>query len=192
MDDPLPSVEELQALALGHNPMIRAHLSRVAAQERTMALATKAVLPDFEVSVAYSRRANFGDFVDLMVSTPIPLFRGRKQDQAVLEEGAVLEEDEALHHAMVNDLNAEIESLVAALRRGREQLTLLRDGILPQASSSLEAATASYRVGRVDFLALLDSQVTLYRHELDYHRRLADFARDLSELERAVGTEVLR
>jgi outer membrane protein TolC len=191
-DDPIPSAEELQALALETNPMIRAHVNRVAAQERATTLAGKAVLPDFHVSVAYSRRADLGDFVDVMVSAPLPIFRGRRQDQAVLEEEALLAEDEALHHAMVNDLNAEIESLVAALRRTRAQMVLLSDGILPQASASLEAATASYRVGRVDFLTLLDAQVTLYQHELDYHRLLADFASDVAELERAVGTEVLR
>lgn len=191
-DDPIPTVQQLQTLALARNPMIRAHVSRIAAQERATTLAGKAVLPDFHISIAYSRRADLGDFVDLMVSAPLPIFRGRRQDQAVLEEEALQAEDEALHHAMVNDLNAEIESLVAALRRTRAQMVLLSDGILPQASASLEAATASYRVGRVDFLALLDAQVTLYQHELDYHRLLADFASDVAELERAVGTEVLR
>jgi outer membrane protein TolC len=44
----------------------------------------------------------------------------------------------------------------------------------------------------MDFLALLDAQVTLYRIELDYHRLLADFAGDNARLERAVGGEVLR
>jgi outer membrane protein TolC len=44
----------------------------------------------------------------------------------------------------------------------------------------------------VDFLTLLDAQVTLYKVELDHHRLLADFAADLAALERAVGTEVIR
>jgi hypothetical protein len=43
----------------------------------------------------------------------------------------------------------------------------------------------------VDFLTLLDAQVTLHRHELDHYRLLADFATTLASLERAVGTEVL-
>ncbi|MEX1256212.1 MAG: TolC family protein [Gemmatimonadota bacterium] len=191
-DPTIPSAADLQRLALEHNPMIQAHVQRVAAQEQAVSLARKAELPDFQVSIAYSRRPDFGDFVDLMVSAPLPLFAGRKQDQGVAEEAAVLAEEEARHHAMVNDLNAEIESLVAGLVRGREQILLLNEGILPQARASLPSATAAYRVGRVDFLTLLDAQVTLYQHELDYHRLLADFARDVARLERAVGTEVLR
>jgi outer membrane protein TolC len=64
---------------------------------------------------------------------------------------------------MVDELNAEIASLSAELRRARDQLVLLNDGILPQARTGLSSATVSYQVGRVDFLTLLDAQVTLYR-----------------------------
>lgn len=189
---PVPPAADLQDLALEHNPMIQAHVRRVAAQERSVALARVATLPDLSVSAGYSYRAGFGDFFNLMVSAPLPVFSGRKQDQAVVEQHASLAEHEALHHAMVHDVNAEISSLTAGLRRARDQLVLLQEGMLPQARTSLTSATASYRVGRVDFLALLDAQVTLYRHELDYHRLLADFAANLAELERVVGTEVLR
>lgn len=188
----IPTVAEVRRLALESNPAIQAHQQRVAALERAAALAGKAKLPDFNVSVGYSRRPRFGDFVDFMVAVPLPVFSDRKQDQGVVEHEASLAEHEARHHAMVDELNAEIESLVAGLRRARAQLVLLDDGILPQARTSLASATASYRVGEVDFLTLLDAQVTLYRHELDYHRLLADFAADLARLERAVGTEVLR
>lgn len=187
----IPTVAELQRLALEKNPMIQAHVQRVAAQERAVELARKAKLPDFNVSAAYSNRPHFPDFVNLMVSVPVPIFAGRKQDQAVLEQEAALSQHRAMHHAMVNQVNSEIASLAAELRRARDQIVLLNDGILPQARTSLASATASYQVGRVDFLTLLDSQVTLYRHELDYHKLLSDFATNLAALERAVGTEVL-
>jgi len=188
----LPSVEELQSIALSRNPMIQAHVSRVEAQAGALALAETAKLPDFSVSAGYSRRAGFADFFDVMVSAPIPIFSGRKQSQGVVEQGAVLAEHEARHHAMVDELNSEIAGLHSQLTRIRQQLVLLNDGILPQARTGLASATTSYQVGRVDFLTLLDAQATLYRQELDYERLLADFATDLAALERAVGTEVLR
>lgn len=191
-DDGLPSTAELQALALGQNPMIQAHVRRVAAQERALALARTATLPDFNITAGYSYRNGFADFFNVMVSAPLPVFAGRKQSQGVVEQAAVLDDHRARHHAMVNELNAEIASLAAELRRTRDQLVLLDDGILPQARAGLESSTSAYRVGRVDFLTLLDAQVTLYRHELDYHRLLTDFAENLAALERAVGTEVLR
>lgn len=188
----IPTVAELQRLALQHNPMIRAHAQRVAARDRALALAEKAKLPDFHLSVAYSRRPDFGDFVNFMVSVPVPVFAGRKQNQGVIEHAATLAQHQAMHDALVNQINGEIAALASGLERARAQLVLLNDGILPQARTTLASTTASYRVGRVDFLMLLDAQVTLYRHELDYHRLLADFAADLAALERAVGTEVLK
>jgi outer membrane protein TolC len=188
----LPSPQELQRLALDHNPMLQAHIRRVAAQEQALALADRAALPDLTVTAGYSYRAGFGDFFDVMVSAPLPILSGRKQDQAIVEQAATLGEHEARHAAMVNELNAELASLVAGLTRGRAQLMLLDDAILPQARAGLESATASYRVGRVDFLTLLDAQVSVFRHELDYYRLLADFATDMASLERAVGMEILR
>ena len=189
---PVLPAADLQRLALEHNPMIQAHVRRVAAQERAVSLAQTAKLPDLSVSAGYSHRGGLGDFFSVMVSAPVPIFSGRKQDQAVREESATLADQEARQHAMINDVNAQIASLSAGLQRARDQLVLLNEGILPQAQTSLSSATASYQVGRVDFLTLLDAQVTLYRHELDYHRLLADFAKNLAALERAVGTEVLR
>lgn len=190
--DPLPDLAELQRLAVEHNPGVQAHVRRVAAQRRSMELAEKAKLPDFDVSAGYSHRLGFGDFFNVSVSAPLPIFSGRKQDAAVAEKAAGVAEHEAVHHTMVNDLGAEIASLRAKLQRTRAQLVVLAGAVLPQARSSLAATTASVQVGRAGLRALMTSQVSLYRHDLDYHRLLSDFARDLAALERAVGTEVLR
>ncbi len=188
----VPSVAELQRLALEHNPMIQAHAQRLGARGRAVSLAEKATLPDLSVSAGYSHRAGFGDFFDVMVSAPIPLFSGRKQRKGVIEQAAVLGEHEARHAAMVDELNGEVASLAADLARARAQLALLDEAILPQTRTGLASAAASYQVGRSDFLTVLDAQASLYRHEVEYHRLLADFATNLAALERAVGTEVLR
>jgi len=186
------SVADLQQLALEHNPMIQAHRRRIEAQRRAVALAGKAKLPDVQVSAGYGYRAGAGDVLSFNVSVPVPIFAARKQDRHVDEAAATLAEYEAQYDGIVNELNAEIARFVADIERARSQLVLLRDGILPQARASLASATSAYRVGSVDFLTLLDAQVKLYRHELDHHRLLADFAMNVAALERAVGTEVLR
>ena len=54
----------------------------VAAQERAVALAETAKLPDLSLTAAYSYRLGLGDFFEFMVSAPLPIFAGRKQDQA--------------------------------------------------------------------------------------------------------------
>ncbi len=188
----LPSVVELQEAALAQSPVLRAHLLRITAEEQQLALARTATRPDVRVSANYSQRSGFADFFSLMVSAPIPVFAGRKQAQGVAQQAAVVQAQDARYTSMVDDLNARIASLHASLVAARDRLVLLDDGILPQANTALASASSSYQVGRVDFLTLLDAQVTLYRHELEYHRLLSDFAKDVATLELVTGTEVLR
>ena len=58
--------------------------------------------------------------------------------------------------------------------------------------SALASATTSYQVGKVEFLSVLDSQSALFTYETDYYRALSDFAKNLADLERIVGQDVLR
>lgn len=191
-DGPIPDLETLQRRADKENPMLKTHAARIQAQRAAVELAAKAALPDFDISVGYGQRGGREDMVTAMVSVPIPLFKGRKQDALATGERAELASLEAGHHAMINDVRARVAELHASLLRTRDQLALLRDGIPPQARASLESATAGYPVASVDFLTLIDNQATLFRHELDYWRLLAGFGQDLAELEQLVGGEVLR
>lgn len=191
-DSPLPSLETLQAAAVRQNPMLRALEARVEAQVARMELAQKEHLPDFDVSLSYGQRNGFSDMISAQVSIPIPLQRGRKQDQLVVETRSDLAALEAEHDDRVNTLRAEVARLHAELERDRAQLALYVKAILPQGRATLASATAGYQVGRADFLMLLDSQATLFNYETNYFRVLSDFAKTLAELERVVGEEIVR
>jgi outer membrane protein TolC len=190
-DSPLPSLPTLQAMGVENNAMLHEHEARIAAQDARTALAEKESKPDFDLSVQYGQRSGRPDMVSAVVSIPIPVQRGRKQDQdvaAARSEAAALE---AEHHAQVNDINARVAKLYANLERQRTQLALDVKAILPQGEAVLAATTASYQAGKTDLLALLDSQSTLFSYELSYARLLSDFAESLADLEQVVGREVL-
>ena len=191
-DTPLPTLSELLRAARDQSPAIQSHARRVAAEEEVLELARIAKRPDVSVSLSYAVRSGFADFLSLSVSAPIPIFAHRRQDPAVHEQVAVLAEHRARFGAVADEVELELASLLADVRRSLDQLTLLDEGILPQARTGLSAATAAYRVSDVDFSSVLDAQVTLFRQELEYHRLLADFATTLAALERTVGKEVLR
>ena len=189
---PVPPLDSLQALAIRASPMLEAHEARIAAQRARVALARKDALPDFDVSLQFSQRTGFSDMVSATVAIPIPLQKGRKQDQAVAEAEAELAADVAGHHAMVNDLRARVAEAVSDLERDRAQLALYVKAVLPQARSALEAATAGFQVGRTTFQTLLERQATLFNYETEYVRALTGFAGSLAALEQIVGQEVLR
>ena len=190
-DSPLPSLADVQARAVRNSPELRAHEAEIAAQTARLELAGRAHLPDFDVSVQYGQRADRTDMASVMVSVPIPIRRRARQDAGVAEARAELAAMEAGHHAMVDRLHAEVAERYTTLERERARLALFVASILPQGRAAVESATVSFRVGRADFTALLDSERTLYEYEITMHRALADFAKALADLERIVGAEVL-
>ena len=174
------------------SPELREREAMVAAQAARVELARKEYLPDFDLSVQYGQRPGRPDMVTALVSIPIPLQKGRKQDYLAAEASAQLAQLEAERGAKQNEIRAEVARLVAELERQRAQLAIYVRAVLPQSRASLASATASYQVGRVEFLTVLDDQATLFNYETEYFRVLTEFARTLAELERVVGKEILR
>lgn len=66
---------------------------------------------------------------------------------------------------------------------------MYKTGIIPQAEESLESSIAGYQNDKVDFLSLLDSELTLFQFRLDYHRFLADYHKAIADIEALTGTE---
>jgi outer membrane protein TolC len=99
---------------------------------------------------------------------------------------------EGEHHEMVNAIRADVARLVSDIERDRTSLALSVKAILPQSRAALTSATASYQVGKADFLTVLENQATVFNYETDYYRTLSDFASKVAELERVVGSEVLK
>jgi outer membrane protein, heavy metal efflux system len=190
-DSPFPPVEQLQERAIRDSPVLRAHELEIGAQAMRLDLAGKAHLPDFDVSLQYGQRVDRPDMLSVMVSAPVPLRKGSRQDPAVTEARAKLAALQAERDAMVNRLRADIAERYAELERTRAQLALFVKSIIPQGRAALESATAAFQVARADFLTLLENQMTLFDYETGYFRALVDFAKNLAELERIVGQEVL-
>ena len=190
-DSPLPPLAELQDMAVRESPALREQEAMIAAQATRAELARREHLPDLDVSLQYGQRQGLSDMVTATVSVPLPLQKGRKQDLAAAESRSELAALEAERAAERNALRAEVARLSSELERQRAQLALYVKAVIPQGRASLASATASYQVGRVEFLTVLDNQATLFNYETEYFRTLSDFAATLAELERVVGKEIL-
>ena len=93
-------------------------------------------------------------------------------------------------NSQYNAIDQSIVDLLAQVERREKLVVLYRTGIIPQAEQALESAVISYRVGKVDFLALLDSRLTLFNYEREYYDSLADSQMKLAQLEALVGREL--
>jgi outer membrane protein TolC len=188
---PLPSLEDLEARAAAHSPLIRAHEAMIAAQAARADLARRERRPDVDVAVQYGVRPTRPDMVTATVSMPIPIQRRRVQDQLVAAAGADLAALEAEHHQQLAAHRAEIARLRAEAERARTQLALSKAAALPQAHAVLSAGLAAYQAGQVGLAAVLDARAQLFNQETAYFRALTDFAKAVAELELSVGAEVL-
>ncbi|MDB4951636.1 MAG: Outer rane efflux protein precursor [Gemmatimonadetes bacterium] len=190
-DSPLPPLESVQEMAVQSSPMLREHGAMLEAQAARVELARREHLPDFDVSLQYGQRNRLSDMVSATVSVPLPVHRAARQDAALAEARAESAALDAEHHEKHNEVRGEVARRYADLERERSQLALYVTAILPQSRASLEAATASYPAGKVDFLTLMENQAAVFNAELAYHRALADFAKSLAALDQVVGREVL-
>ena len=74
--------------------------------------------------------------------------------------------------------------------RAHSKVELLEEGLVPQTRQSLESSRAGYEVDKVDFLSLIDSQVSLFAAELALVRAEAERRFAFAALEAAVGEEL--
>ncbi len=147
--------------------------------------------PDFSWSAGYAYRGSLDPMVMGMFGVTLPLFRDRKQVQAVAAAERSLE---AVRHE-TKDAALEAESFVrealARAESAERQARVLEDAVLPQSRAALDAATAAYATGRVEFATILPYARPL----LADARRIEDLrARRLSTLallEPAVGRDLV-
>lgn len=192
-DSPLPALTDLQETAIRRSPELRELDAMIAGQSARAELARKEYLPDVGLSLQYGQRGGgLPDMVSATVSVPIPIFKGRKQDQEAVGATAQLAALEADRQAKVLAIRADVARLVSEIERERTRLALAVKAILPQSRAALASASVSYQVGKVDFLTVLENQATVFSYETDYFRAVSDFAKNVAELERLVGDEVLK
>jgi outer membrane protein TolC len=117
----------------------------------------------------------------------IPIFYKSKQDRKVAEAKAEIETTEAQYRAMKNEIVYMVTDMASMIQRVENQIELYKTGIIPQAGLQVSSATSAYRVNKVDFMTLLDSQMTLYRYELEYHQALTEYEKNVANLEAILG-----
>ena len=183
----LPSVDTLVAWAFELRPALVAGKERVAAAQASYSAARRELYPDFQIGAQYQSRPAFPNMASLMVGVNIPIFAGSKQLPMRRQMAAMRDMSEAELLNLRNETTARIIETRARAERDRNLGRLYRTSILPQARGAVQAALASYRVGRVTFMQLVDNQMTVNRYETETYRLIADYGQAVGELEALIG-----
>lgn len=186
----------LDSLANQNRPLLLVWQGMVRQSEQRVRLAKKEYLPDFNFGVEYTQRdvllngIQSVDFISGSVSISLPLYFWKKQTKQV-EEFKFNEISASNGYENIRrQVQGELENKLSELNSNIQLLALYQNGILMQASQSVQSALAAYQVDKVDFLTLVNNQVSLLNYELDYYRILSDYYKNIAELEALVGNRL--
>jgi outer membrane protein TolC len=120
----------------------------------------------------------------------LPFFTNSKQDHQLDQRKAELARSEFSYQDAKEAVLSEVSQTLAAYDRAKEQASLFKTGIIPQAHQTVASMLAGYQVNKVDFLNLVRAQVTLYNYETQYWKVIAEANQSLAKLDAAVGEPV--
>ncbi len=179
--------DEAMAEADRQRPVLRALGAGIEKSETAVELALKRLNPDFTLRFAYGFRYEGTDFWNAGIAFNLPLWRGTKQREQVAEREAQRRVAQAKLLARRNEIGFAVRKALDETARTDEQMLLYNEAIIPQAEMSLESAVSGYQVDKVDFLTLLDNQLTLFHIELAYERIRVEHEMSVVDLDKAIG-----
>jgi outer membrane protein TolC len=157
--------------------------AEVVAAEKRLASMRLETRPDFNVGLAAGTTLTPEPMITLRLGLDLPAWRDQKQDRLVAAARRDLEAAQSALKAEETRARAEIARLKARWERDQRQLTLYREGILPQTALAMDAARASYLAGRGDFSMLaedfrlwLEARAGLARREAERFMTWAEVA----------------
>lgn len=186
----LPSLDALMARARESRPALLASRELVSAAESGYRAARRALFPDLTLGAEYSERPEFADMVSLSVGITIPLWAGSRQLPMREEAGALRAMREASLLDLLNETYARLAEARAEAHRALSLSSLYSTSIMPQARAAVESSLSAYRVGEVDFMTLVQNELTVNRYEIETVRLAAAYHAALADIEALVGGDL--
>jgi outer membrane protein TolC len=182
------SLADLSRMAEKASPVLLAAGKRVKRGEEATALARLEFYPDFELSARGTRNERINDNgYEVMLGIRIPLYFQTKQREGVRQALSEVAGARETLSATSQELLFLVKDAYVRAERADRLVKILKDAIIPQATLALQSAQSSYGVGKVDFLTLLNSLLTLQENELELHGEMVEHEKALARLEETVG-----
>lgn len=181
------TLEQLEELALGNKPELKAAHLEIEKQRKEKLLAQFSYAPDLFTRFKMIDNRGEANGWGAEIGITIPFWFWHKQIPEVKEATANFYESQAKLQKTRNETLFEIKDAFVKTSAAARLEDLYRTVVLTQAQQSLKAAEIGYQTDRIDFLNLLESQRMLQSFNLEYYRAMADFRIAFAELEKAVG-----
>ncbi len=185
----------LTAAALEEMAAQRPLFRKLAAQEQQATaqhrLAKREFYPDFTFTLKYMQRESaMGEPGDDMYMAGITFNLPVRRDQRharVAEAKAEIRLAQAEQERAHNQIRKGIGDALARLKSSQQLAAVYQHNIIPQTEQATEAALDAYQAGTVDFINVLNSQMTLFNFQLEHLEAIARHQTQLALLETVAG-----
>jgi outer membrane protein TolC len=187
--------DELQKIAEENRPVLKGMEEKIEQSRLAINLAEKEYYPDMDFGVSYGQRDDSAtdhrpDFISASLSINIPLWYETKERRKVFEKKAQQRRAEEQFNSIRNSIYFRLKELLSQIDMHNQEIDLLETGFIPQSTLSFESAMSGYRVNKIDFLTLINNQISVYNYKIEYYRVIADRENSLIELEETVGRQL--
>lgn len=141
--------------------------------------------PDFMLTGKYGPAAG----ASVMLELEIPLFfntRVAKTDQMVREQDAMKYNLDMT----ILSIKTQAKKAVTDYQTSLQMISLYEKKILPAVKQSLQITESAYITGKMDFMAILDSQRNFLNNNLDYYKSISEAGMAIAGLEWITGREL--
>jgi cobalt-zinc-cadmium efflux system outer membrane protein len=195
----LPSETDLLAQAQASRALLDVEREKFNAADARVDLAERDRYPDLRIAAGYGfrqgddplRGKDRADLFSVLLSVNLPIYAASKQTMAIEQRVNEREAHAFALSSVARRIETEIGQRMADYEAAREQVRLLNGAIIPQAEQTVASMLAGYQVNEVDFLNVINGQLTLYNAQINYWTALADAKSALAGIAAAVGKESL-
>lgn len=191
------NVDELVSKAEANRPYLRGIQIAEEKEKLNQSVAEYDFYPMFRLSAQYAFREDLqpdgmpqDNMISVMLDISLPLNYGGKVSAMVEETKSMQEMYREQYSASVQMLKREFGMAVAKLNSLKQRIELVEQGSLIQARENFNSALASYQVGEIDFMNVIEAQNNLYTIEKNLYRLKTDYLKQIAELEFLTGMKI--
>jgi cobalt-zinc-cadmium efflux system outer membrane protein len=179
---PAPQV----ARYISENPDLVRWTAEIEQREAAVDLEDARRIPDLTLSGGFKhvRESDVHAFL-VELSIPLPLFD--RNQGGTLEARYRLAKAGEERKASEVRIRTEVAEAYLTLSAAHAQAVALRDDVLPGARTAFDAASEGYRLGKFNYLDVLDAQRTFFRARGQYIETLAAYHKAVVDVEQLIG-----
>jgi outer membrane protein TolC len=187
------SLEELTQRAAENYPELRRQQEFIEQSQFAVNLAQREYYPDFSVAFSYQNRTSgLPEMWGARFTATIPIFYKSKQREAVNEATSTLAAVKRAEENVRTEMFYALKEQYLMARASEALADLYAKAVVPQSTLALESSLASYEVGAVDFLTMLNNFTTVLDYETNYYQELTNYQKALARIEPIVGMSLTK